>query len=264
MSADAKQLDNFHNPAKRTGKAKTDYRDTIEEAPPPRAGFATAIVEEVVASGASGVRNAQRIAMRHARAALVEASDHWKKDTPFILAALESSEGNQRAQARNARVWRPRFLAALSITHAPTLSARHARIALSTVYLHREQDADFAAMWEAAQEAALDLLHARVWQRSLEGDLEPVYFMGVRVGHVRKFSDKLQIELLRAWKPDRFKSAGVQVSIATRGDVFLLTEAQRAELKALNRAFLSDPRTLDGGGAGAGGVEALRLAGASE
>jgi hypothetical protein len=202
--------------------------------------------------------------MRHARAALVEASDHWKKDTPFILAALESSEGNQRAQARNARVWRPRFLAALSITHAPTLSARHARIALSTVYLHREQDADFAAMWEAAQEAALDLLHARVWQRSLEGDLEPVYFMGVRVGHVRKFSDKLQIELLRAWKPDRFKSAGVQVSIATRGDVFLLTEAQRAELKALNRAFLSDPRTLDGGGAGAGGVEALRLAGASE
>jgi hypothetical protein len=106
------------------------------------------------------------------------------------------------------------------------------------VYRHREQDRDFRAMWEQAQEQALDLLHARVWQRSLEGDLEPVWFMGVPVGYIRKFSDKLQIELLRAWKPDRFKTAGVNVNIAARGDVFTLTEEQRAELKAINRQWL--------------------------
>jgi hypothetical protein len=92
--------------------------------------------------------------------------------------------------------------------------------------------------WDEAQEHALDLLHARVWQRSLEGDLEPVFYMGVPVAYIRKFSDKLQIELLRAWKPDRFKTAGVNVNLAARGDVFLLTEEQRHELRNINREWL--------------------------
>ncbi len=68
--------------------------------------------------------------------------------------------------------------------------------------------------------------------------------MGEPVGYIRKFSDKLQIELLRAWRPDRFKTPGTQVNVATRGDVFLLTEAQRAELRAINRQWLlSSPVT---------------------
>ena len=60
---------------------------------------------------------------------------------------------------------------------------------------------------------ALDLLHARVFQRCLEGDLGPVYYMGEPVGYIRKFSDKLQIELLRAYRPDQFKTPGTNVNI---------------------------------------------------
>ena len=68
--------------------------------------------------------------------------------------------------------------------------------------------------------------------------------MGVPVAYIRKFSDKLQIELLRAWRPDRFETTGVSVNVATRGDVFLLTEEQRHELRLINRAWLLDPSTL--------------------
>ena len=58
------------------------------------------------------------------------------------------------------------------------------------------------------------------------------------MGYIRKFSDKLQIELLHAYKPDRFKTPGTQVNIGTKGDVFVLTEEQRHELMEINRQFL--------------------------
>lgn len=255
MSANAKQLDNFKNPAKKTGQAKTDYRDQIKEAPPPKAGFVTECVEEIVASGASGVRQAQRVALRYAKRALSESLDLWTRDTPYLTAMRESTERAQRASAQEARRWRPRFLAAMSLCHSPMIAARHALISNATIYRHREEDADFARQWEEAQAHALELLHARVWQRSLEGDVEPVFFMGVRVGWIRKFDSKLQVELLRAWRPDRFKTAGVAVNIAARGDVFLLTEAQRGELRAIKRAWLSDDTTREGGA----GAQPLRL-----
>jgi hypothetical protein len=110
--------------------------------------------------------------------------------------------------------------------------------AAKMAYDHRKNDSEFAKQWDEAIEDALDLLHARVFQRCLEGDLEPVYYMGEPIGYIRKFSDKLQIEMLRAYRPDRFKTPGAQVNIGTRGDVFVLTEEQRAELRAINREWL--------------------------
>jgi len=130
------------------------------------------------------------------------------------------------------------------MTNSVRLSARHARVSRKMAYDHRKNDPEFAKQLDEAIEDALDLLDARVFQRCLEGDLGPVYYMGEPVGYIRKFSDKLQIELLRAWRPDRFKTPGTQVNVATRGDVFLLTEAQRAELRAINRQWLlSSPVT---------------------
>ena len=130
------------------------------------------------------------------------------------------------------------------MTHCVQLSCRSAKVSRDTAYEHRKADPEFAGQWDEAQEHALDLLHARVWQRSLEGDLEPVFYMGVPVAYIHKFDSKLQIELLRAWKPDRFKTAGVNVNVGTRGDVFVLSEAQRHELRQINREWLLDPTTL--------------------
>ena len=111
-------------------------------------------------------------------------------------------------------------------------------------YYHRKHDTQFATQWEEARDHALEMLHARVFQRCLEGDLEPIYYMGAPVAYVRKFSDKLQIEMLRAYRPDRFKTPGAQVNIGARGDVFVLSEEQRHELRAINREWLLDPTTL--------------------
>jgi hypothetical protein len=124
------------------------------------------------------------------------------------------------------------------MTNSVTLAARRARISRQAIYEHRKADAEFANQWDEAVEYAIDMLHARAFQRALEGDLETVYYMGKPVGYIRKFSDKLQIEMLRAYRPDRFKTPGTNVNIGTRSDVFVLTEEQRAHLKALNRKWL--------------------------
>ena len=143
------------------------------------------------------------------------------------------------------------------MTNSALLSARYATVARASVYAHREQDPEFAKMWDEAVEQALDLLHSRVFQRCIEGDLEPIMYMGVPVGWMRKFSDKLQIEMLRAWRPDRFKTPGTSINLASKGDVFVLTEEQRHILMDYNRQWLLDhppataepPRELGDNGA---------------
>jgi hypothetical protein len=59
--------------------------------------------------------------------------------------------------------------------------------------------------------------------------------MGKVVGYVRKYDSRLQIEMLRAHRPDQFETAGVNLNLGVKGDVFLLTEEQRLELQEINR-----------------------------
>jgi hypothetical protein len=115
------------------------------------------------------------------------------------------------------------------------LSARAAGINPDTAYDHRKCDKEFAAHWQEAERDTIELLHAKAFQRALEGDCEPVYYMGRAVGYVRKYDSRLQIEMLRAHRPDQFKTAGVNLNIGVKGDVFLLTKEQRMELQAINR-----------------------------
>jgi hypothetical protein len=123
---------------------------------------------------------------------------------------LSSLDAKHHAHARHSRKWRPKFLAFLAISGNVTLSARSASVSQPQCYVERKQDPDFAGQWQAAIDHFADLLEARATQRALEGDIEPVFYMGVPVAYIRKFSDKLQIEMLRAYKPDRYKNAGCQ------------------------------------------------------
>jgi hypothetical protein len=222
----------------RSRKTKADSRAQNQPGPVPKPGFNTTVVEKAIAAGPAGIRQAQRIALKHAEKFHEDAVDHWRKETDFLKTWTDSSDSFYRVRARWAKAWRPRFLAALSMTHCVQLSCRSAKVSRDTAYEHRKRDPEFAKQWDEAVEHAIDLLHARTFQRALEGDLEPVFFMGMPVGYTRKFSDKLQIEMLRAYRPDRFKSPGTNVNIGTRGDLFVLTEDQRATLRALNRKWL--------------------------
>jgi len=63
---------------------------------------------------------------------------------------------------------------------------------------HRKHNPEFAKQWDEARESGIELLHDRVSQRAIEGDLEPVFYIGVAVAYLRKFDSRLQIEMLRA------------------------------------------------------------------
>ena len=77
-----------------------------------------------------------------------------------------------------------RYLAALAKGRAPTVAARMAGLARSTVYKWRREDVEFAAAWADCVEQGLDLLEDRAYQRAM------------------KNSDQLLMFQLRARRPE--------------------------------------------------------------
>src|SRR5207302_10266185 len=99
-----------------------------------------------------------------------------------------------RARARYALSWRPRFLAVVALTRSIMQGCRAAKVKFDTVDLHRERDPDFAAQILKAEQHAIARLHDQAWALAVEGNCEPIYWQGIKVGHVRKFDSKLIIE----------------------------------------------------------------------
>jgi hypothetical protein len=111
------------------------------------------------------------------------------------------------------------------------MACRSARVGHSTGDYHLKNDADFRTQAEAAKAHAIDLLHTRCMQRCLEGDVEPIYWQGILVDHVRKFDSRLQIEMLRAHMPNTFKTPGTApINIETGDKILVMDEATRAKL----------------------------------
>ena len=115
---------------------------------------------------------------------------------------------------------------------------RSAGVSYNTFRAHERNDPEFAAQVREAESQGAQLLHDVCWKRAMEGDLEPVYWQGQIVGHIRKFDTRLQIEFLRAYKPERFKRPGAQVNVGMKSDVFVLTEEQRHILMDYKRREL--------------------------
>jgi hypothetical protein len=83
--------------------------------------------------------------------------------------------------------WHPRFLELLSQSCNVTLACKGAGVDRTVAYDHKKQMPDFAAAWEDAKEAAIEILEAEAWQRA------------------RKQSDTLMIFLLKAHKPEKYR-----------------------------------------------------------
>src|SRR5207245_9934434 len=94
----------------------------------------------------------------------------------------------------------------------------------------------------------IDVLRTRCFQRALAGDIEPMYWQGIKVDHVRKFPERLQIEMLRAHMPNKFKTPGTAgVHVETGDKILVMDEATRAKLMAARRETLLDmPTTQEG------------------
>ncbi len=85
------------------------------------------------------------------------------------------------------KAWHARFLEVMGNTCNVTLSAKAANISRFTAYDHYKTDKDFAAQWDDAKEAAVEVLEAEAWARA------------------RKQSDTLIIFLLKAHKPGMYR-----------------------------------------------------------
>jgi hypothetical protein len=146
-----------------------------------------------------------------------------------------------RARARYALSWRPRFLAILALSKAPLMAARAARVAINTVRKHRAADRDFELQYEEAEEHALQLLHDVTMKSAIEGECEPIFWQGIQVGHIKKVDNRLRIEMLRAHMPKVFKTPGSKIAIKTgtvNNSTMIVDAAEQDRLIALRRESL--------------------------
>lgn len=94
--------------------------------------------------------------------------------------------------------WVLPFLAALRMTPNIRVACEAAGVSRKTVNRLRGARPGFEAAVRACLNEGKELLEAAVWQRAVEGTLEPVFQKGLLVGHRLVFSDKLAEALLKA------------------------------------------------------------------
>lgn len=102
-------------------------------------------------------------------------------------------------------VWAKAFLSALAESANVTLACRAAEIGRTAVYVLQKKDTAFALAWADAIEEAADLLEAEARRRAESGVLEPVFYQGMKVGSIRRYSDPLMVLLLKAARPEKYR-----------------------------------------------------------
>jgi hypothetical protein len=242
-------------PPRRKGKKQ---QQEITAAPPINArrdfGALTDFINDALQAGPEGLRAAERQANIFARKYGLHSFDpHWLVVTPWLqrwasgqlgatrsdgspattnpLYANRFGQTDSRQRVRVAVSWRAGWLLNYAMTASKAMACRAAHVTERTANYHLRSDHDFKAQADEAKEHCIDLLHTRMMQRSLEGDIEPIYWQGVKVDHVRRFDSRLQIEMARAHMPDKFKTPGqALVNIETGDKILVMDEATRAKL----------------------------------
>lgn len=97
------------------------------------------------------------------------------------------------------------FARALAETGNVRRAATASTLALSTLYAYRHKDAAFAALWDQALNAAMDIvLEPEAVRRAVEGVQTPVFYRGKKIADVREYSDTLLMFLLNGGKPYKY------------------------------------------------------------
>lgn len=98
-----------------------------------------------------------------------------------------------------------RFLRILAATGVVSRAVEGTGVSRFTVYEHRKNDADFRRRWEEADEAYADALEAEAYRRAVKGVEEPVFYQGEVCGKIRRYSDSLLAQQLKARRPERYR-----------------------------------------------------------
>lgn len=229
------------------------HRKKGEEAPDPvkpptleERGQLTLHVESIIQGGPKALISAQRGASAISKKFGIDFEAKWLLFTPYLENLMKSGHRSTRLRARYAIRWRPRYLAALAVTGSKIAAARAAQVHYENVVSRSiNEDPDFASQVEAAKEYCKELLKARMMQRALEGDCEPILYMGVPVAWVKKFDSRLQIEMARALMPQEFKTPGsAPIVLNDNRSVFVMDAATLSELQQLRKDGLAEKRAM--------------------
>jgi hypothetical protein len=155
-------------------------------------------------------------------------------------AYLKQLKATHRARACAAKRWRPRLLKNLAMSFSLTDALKAAHVCYNTVRAHERSDPEFAAQLREAEQEGAELLHSVCWKSAIEGNVEPVFFLGQIVGHIRKYDSRMQIELLRAHMPHLFKTpgSGQPLIAGDNNRVMIMTPERQDELIRLRREAL--------------------------
>jgi hypothetical protein len=222
---------------------------------PSELGPLTEYVEATIQGGPKALRAAQRKANRLAEKFGIDFQAQWLLETPWLKDWTEGKHPRtarqkpvevrgetvtrcdrpSRLRVRAVIAARARFLTFLAVLGSQKAAAKKARLSFEDIAYQLKNDPDFMAQAETAHAYFVDLLHMRAAQRAIEGDCEPVFWQGIMVGHIRKFDSRLQIEMLRAHMPQKFKTPGTGAPTHVGDNIFVLTEEQRHRLMQANR-----------------------------
>jgi hypothetical protein len=106
------------------------------------------------------------------------------------------------------------WLAAYAECGVVRYACANAKVGVSTVYEWLDEDPTFVVRKQAAGKRAIDVLETELFRRGVLGVDEAVYWRGVPVGVVRKYSDACLIFALKALDPAKYRE---HVDITTGG-----------------------------------------------
>jgi hypothetical protein len=101
--------------------------------------------------------------------------------------------------------WKAIFVTALAKSPNVSAACQRAKVSRSWAYAQRDEDSEFAAAWDEALEMGVDEANGELHRRAVKGVLEPVYYKGKEVGHIRRYSDTLLMFLLKAHRPEIYR-----------------------------------------------------------
>ncbi len=119
-----------------------------------------------------------------------------------------------------AKTKREAFLRNLEETGLSLKSARLAGAQLRALQRYKETDPEFRDAWSDALAGFRESLEQELYRRAVEGVLEPVFYKGVQIGTIRRFSDKLLEMLVKANDPRKYGRQ--QIDVDVRGGVMML------------------------------------------
>lgn len=229
----------------------------VPDPDPAELGTLSKYTHEILKDGPRALIAAEHKAAKLAARFGVDFESKWFLKTPW-LSAIERGDpdalhafsrdgsaperGHGPRLVRYALQWRPRYLAVLALTHSTIFAAKAAKIGVNLPRAHRRVDPDFDAQCNAAEEHAIDLLKDVTMKSAMEGEMEPVFWQGIQVGHIKKVDNRLRIEMLRALAPKTFKTpGGSRVSINNASgsqNIFALSSEDQDQLVQLRQDAL--------------------------